>query len=439
METRYSSFLSVIPLYWYNHIGLVLLAITIAFSPSFSIGTIPGGEVIEIRLEDIVLLLAGLLWLFTLLLSGTKRLARPPLFVPILLWLGFGLFTTLFNSLLGNVQIVESIFFFLKETEYFLFYFYVWYHVQTIDTAKQISTLWILLGALNASWILIQLVSNIQITFYYGPTLFAEPNNPFGSGIFFLIIFIFFFNLFLYYYSRLALPYAKKALLAGGIFMLTVGIFSSGSQTSFIGLVFALMVTFLLYLAKTKLRNPAFLFISFITIAFGALTLLTFNSYPLIRQLSLEKVLWELSLSQSPDPSLGSTRVDIWKSYLDQGFSSYLSPFIGRGKSAVGEAHSQYIRNFVETGIIGSLLFLILIISLLKRAGSHFLKERDPFRVGIASALLTLTLTMLLISVPAETFIYGAKLSEAYWYLTGIAMAVFSFTTVPYVNRAKSA
>ena len=73
-----------------EYLPLILLAAAIGLSPSFSAGMLEGGRVIEIRVEDILIVILGLVWLSNFLISGRKKVEKPPLFLPILAWLGIG-------------------------------------------------------------------------------------------------------------------------------------------------------------------------------------------------------------------------------------------------------------------------------------------------------------------------------------------------------------
>ena len=48
---------------------ILLLATSIAISPSFSLGKIEGERMIEIRIEDILLAVLGILWLISFLVK----------------------------------------------------------------------------------------------------------------------------------------------------------------------------------------------------------------------------------------------------------------------------------------------------------------------------------------------------------------------------------
>ena len=50
-----------------KNLPLIFLAIAIAFSPSFSAGVIEGGRIIEIRVEDVLIVILGLAWIASFL------------------------------------------------------------------------------------------------------------------------------------------------------------------------------------------------------------------------------------------------------------------------------------------------------------------------------------------------------------------------------------
>lgn len=403
-----------------KHFPLILLASAIAFSPGFGVGELAdGSKIIEIRVEDILLIILGIFWIAHILISGRKNIEKPPLLIPILAWLGFGLLSSLTNLIIGNLDVSRTFFFFVKEIEFFVFYFYVFYHIRNIDAAKLLVKIWLVLGALNGGWILFELITGIQFTFYYGPTLFAEPENPFGSGMFFLLIFAFLLNVFLYYYSRLPISFLRKTVITAGIGMPVFGIFASGSQTAFLGFIIALLASFLLYIAKSNLPlSLPFFLVIFVVIGF-TFVMIILAPYLIQRQISFEKIAFELDPSQDMPPS----RAYIWRGEIVRPFQDPLRVLIGLGKSSVTEAHNHYIRNFVETGILGFLLFLLLLFAILKRSFHAFFKGNNPFLLGVSAGLIVTTLVMLMAAMTAEAFL-AVKISEVYWFFTGITMTV---------------
>jgi len=362
-----------------------------------------------------------LTWIANLLISGRKKIEKPPLFFPILAWLGIGLFSLLTNWLFMNIEISRGFFYFLKEIEFFFLYFYLFYHLKNIDSAKFIIKIWIFLGLVNVGWVIYQLCKGI--IGYYGPGAIGEPEGPFPSGGFFLIIFIFLFNILLYYYFKLNISKLKKAILLAFTVSLTLGVFASGSRASGIGLLFAGFLTILFYFLKEKKKLKVFFITILVFIIFATVFIFFLTKIPAAKRLiGLEAFFWELSAKDS------STRFSIWKTQTLEAFKHPLFLFFGYGKSAAlvyEESHSQYVRNLVETGFIGSIVFLFLIFVIIKKSFKGFLFKKNPFIIGLSSGLFVATLTMLLISIPAEAFIV-VKIAETYWFFAAITMAVLA-------------
>lgn len=58
----------------YKNLPLILLTTAIALSPSFSAGMIEGGRVIEIRIEDILIVVLELIWIANFSISKVDML-----------------------------------------------------------------------------------------------------------------------------------------------------------------------------------------------------------------------------------------------------------------------------------------------------------------------------------------------------------------------------
>jgi hypothetical protein len=79
------------------------------------------------------------------------------------------------------------------------------------------------------------------------------------------------------------------------------------------------------------------------------------------------------------------------------------------------------MRNFIETGVVGSIAFLFLIFFIIKKSAGYFLRGKDPLLVGLSAGLLTSTVAMLIIAIPAEAFIV-IKIAEVYWFFAALAL-----------------
>lgn len=401
---------------WTVYLSPILLIAAIALSPSFDIGHI-SGQGIELAAEDILLVVFGIMWLGEFFLRGKPSVGRPPLFYPILAWMGFLLATTLLNLALGNVEVDRAFFYFLKEVEFFFFYFFIFSHIETIKQGKALVNAWVVLGGINMVWIFYQLFTGWKIGggVTYGPSAIMEPFSPFSSGGFFLLLFAVLFNVFLYYYRFLSLSKIKKILLTLAIITLPLGAIVSGSRTATLGIALAIPLSFILYSMKRK--KLAVVLAAFL-ITSGVFYYLI-NSRVAFRGYHLSPA--------AVIKGLEGGRAFVWKDQLDEFFThSPLYILVGMGRSVTlvyEESHSQYVRNFVETGIVGSVIFLILIGAILKKTFRAYAFGKEPLLVGAAGGFFVATVIMLFISVATEAFL-SIKIDEVYWSLAAITMAV---------------
>lgn len=407
---------------WFKNLPVVFLAMAIALSPSFSVGKLAGGTDIEIRVEDFLIVILGLVWIANFLISGGKKIKKPPLFAPILAWLGIGFFSVLINWIFGNIKFSWGFFYFLKEVEFFFLYFYIFCHIKSFKVAKFVIKVWIGLGLINIGWIVYESITGLRLTYYYGPTSFIEPDGSSPSGGFFLMIFIFLFSVLLFYYFNFNISKFKKGFLAIAALSPAIGVFTSGSKGSFFGLVFALFFVPLLYFFKK--RSPKSFLMSILIIIFIPIVFVFFSSiFPAInRAIDIGGVWREFSAEEG-------SRLNVWEGRLSK-LRAEERPLIllfGLGKSAGEESHSHYVKNFVETGIIGSLIFLFLIFFIIKKAFQGFSSGGDPLSVGLSCGLLAATLAMLLLSVGNDAFIV-VKINEVYWFFAALTMAVLNLS-----------
>ncbi|MDP2967219.1 MAG: hypothetical protein Q8N87_02300 [bacterium] len=401
-------------------LSLIFLAGAIAFSPSFSVGTLADGKIIEIRIEDILIFVFGLLLIISFLASEKTKIERPPLFFPILAWLGIGLLSVLTNWVFSNLSLDRGFFYFLKEFLFFVFYFYVFWGIKKIDTAKLLVKIWLLFALVNVLYVLYQMATGFRAG-EYGTAAIGEW-GVFPTGAFFLLLFIFLFNVFLYYFLHLNISIIKKIGLGLLTFSPVLGVFGSASKTNFFALVLALFLTFFFFFLRKINFKTILVFILAIVFMVSMFSFALKNVHDTIRVKEIIPVFSLEPLWENYKSSRLTAIKPIFKASLE---SSAHFPFLGMGKGYVGEAHNQYLRNFIEVGIIGSLIFFILIFAIIKKSWQGFSRNRDGFAVGLSAGLLVATLALLFISFATEPVIV-VKPSSVYWFFAAITMAVLN-------------
>ncbi len=401
-----------------KYLSLFALLLAIGLVPSFSVGTLSGlDKNIELRLEDFLLALFAVFALFRFLVSGKRVISKPLFSGLILIWLSLGFFTLLVNFILGNLSLIRGFFFFLKELEFFLIYFFVFYYLKNSDEKiiAKIARLWFFVGLANIAYVLYQVVSK-NYTGEYGAAALAEW-GVYPTGAFFLMLFAFLFNFYLY-----RLYFFKKGLFIVLLsLLLPIGVFASASKTNFLGLLIALLASLLLFALKTK--KVKMFFFGLAAIAF--VSFLFWVGVKMFKQ--TERITFIFDFKNLLDNyyygRLLPAVIPQWQTFLQKP----LGFFIGLGKGVIifrQESHNQYLRTVIETGFFGLGIFLLLFWAIIKKGLSVFLTNQDYLKTGLAAGLLTATIALLFMGLAVDFFIV-VKPNEVYWFWLAMAAAVF--------------
>jgi O-antigen ligase len=115
-----------------------------------------------------------------------------------------------------------------------------------------------------------------------------------------------------------------------------------------------------------------------------------------------------------------SARVKTWQ---DAFIDWVKHPILGHGITGYRFVDAQYVRVITETGFLGLVAFLFLIITLLKRAYSTLESAEDPFQEGIAIGFLAGFIGLLFHAIGANTFII-VRIMEPFWFITAVVVSV---------------
>jgi O-antigen ligase len=96
-------------------------------------------------------------------------------------------------------------------------------------------------------------------------------------------------------------------------------------------------------------------------------------------------------------------------------------PVLGYGVTGYAWADAQFVKIIGETGLVGLVTFLFIIVRLWLMARDSFLSERDPFCKGLAQGFLLGMVAMLAHSVGANTFIL-IRIMEPFWLCAGLVI-----------------
>ena len=115
-----------------------------------------------------------------------------------------------------------------------------------------------------------------------------------------------------------------------------------------------------------------------------------------------------------------AARVAFWKA----SFPKMLKyPFLGRGVGsiALGTADNQYVREILETGLVGFLCLIYMNIVILAASHRVFVMSKDPLIKGFSAGFLGGHVGMLVHAMTISNF-YTILTMEVFWFVTALIM-----------------
>ena len=388
-------------------IALVILILSMLLSPTLKLGAIHGRSVV-MRAEDVFLLVVFIGWLAKMAVNKEFGLLREsPINKPILFYMAVCLLATMVGLLNRNLNMKESIFYILKYFEYFFLFFMV---INNLKTEKQIRVL-------VYSMILVTMVTSIYAWHMHssGVERVATPfegsmgeSNTLGGYLVFMIMVItgLFFN------TRST---KLKMMLGLVLFFAFPALLFTQSRGSWAGFVVALITLIIL-----SPRGKSAMLVIFIS---GILSYsFIFPSYvqKRVNYTFAEGKEYRIFGKQVKLEESAAARIDNWRS----GFAKWAkAPFLGYGIASQGPVlDQQYARILLETGMIGMLSFMWIIL-VLSRVSILTLEDfsGNDFVGGLVSGFISGLAGMLVHAFSAETFII-IKIMEPFWFLAAIVV-----------------
>lgn len=393
---------------------LYLLILSTLLSPELMLGggsasgamTTTESRGITLRLDDMLLSLVCLTWLFRMAIYhdlGTVR--STPINQPIGWYWMATLFATIAGFYTGRVG-VTGFFFVLKYLEYFLLFFMVINHLHDRDAIKRFFYV-MLFTCLVASLVGIsQIPSGARVSApFEGPE--GEPNT-FGGYLVFMFSIV--LGLFLYVEDV-----RKRWLLAIFMGIILIPFAFTESRSSYLAFVFAMGLFVLLAEYKRLI----------ITVGLIGLVIIPF----VLPQNVVNRIAYTFTQTeQSGQLKLGGIKIDTstserlkaWEGVLTRDFPR--NPMLGVGVTGGRFLDAQYPRVLLETGMIGFILFLWLLrrIWLLLRRCYHELQ--DSTLKGAALGALCGYGGLLVHALGANTFII-VRIMEPLMIMLGLLLA----------------
>jgi len=403
--------------------GLLLLVFSMLLSPELNLVSVAGtGRNVVVRYDDILLLVLFLAWFAKTAISKDKPLVfRSPVQTPILLFTAVCVLSTSFGVLAGHIRWDIAVFYLLKYVEYFLLYFMAFNIIEDKAEVRR----YLKAGAVVA------LIVTVYAVWYYfnaGPgarasTPFEAPlgkpeeSEPASLGGYYLIVFGLIFGAI----SELPFRYFAWAFAAMALmmpsFILTL------SRASYIGLAFSSIAAIFLS------RQRRLFLIGAVTAGAVAVMLNPYLSERATSRVqetyaasyathSFNTPVGEIRLEES-----AALRVRAWERSIF--FWLPKNMLIGNGVTGTGLVDAQLPLVIGETGVIGLILWVWMIVVCFRVSWKLYRSSSDPFTRTLALGYIIGLIGLLWQSVGVNTFII-VRIMEPFWFLTAIIMKLSS-------------
>jgi len=403
----------------------LLVFVTYVSPPRFNVGTVaaPGAlpKTVDVRAEDLLLVAILSLWMIRPSFVRWRSPLKPLIFG----YLAWSITATVFAISQEWVSPLRATFYTAKEIEYFLFFAVGLLCVRSIEDLRAgIAAL--VAGALVQGLYAVYQLGTGQYTGGYAVGLLGEA-NPHAVGFCGLLSLCLGMALFDPARPRMA---AVSIACAG---LGAVQILGSVARTAAIAAVVAAVVLLVVELPDRRRILPRWAPVAL----FSVMAVAAVVTYTLLSASEKEADMWKRRM----DPLLGAqsgwdegvkafhqTRVDyVFVPYYEL---VARSPILGNGKGITGqsedrfaETHNYYLRLIVEAGIVGLLLYMIMLAVVLGAVYRLYRYGRPMLARRMGLFCLVFTVVILVCAFAQDTF-SGPRAAELFWIMAGMAMGL---------------
>jgi O-antigen ligase len=317
------------------------------------------------------------------------------------------------------VNITKSFFYILKYIEYFLLFFLVANNIKDIKQLK-IFVFFILLTSFIVSayaWKL-HLTGIARVAAPFDLKGGAEANTLAGYLLFIMGIIM---GLLIY-----SVSHKQKILLLSLLgFMIPPFLFtlSRGAWLGFIPMYISLIIL-------TK-KSRHLLLISLVIIVILSPILLPQTVKDRITTTFVQGEVYTVFGKQILFAESGAARIEVWRYVIKKW---YKRPFLGYGVTGIGFVDSQYARILGETGLIGFLVFALLIATIFREGVRNFKLVEDDWARGLTLGFLAGLTGLLVQAFSASNFII-VRIMEPFWFVAALVIMLPVLRQVPGKKR----
>ncbi|MBI4436019.1 MAG: O-antigen ligase family protein [Candidatus Omnitrophica bacterium] len=389
-----------------TNLGLIVLIFSMLLSPEINVAEVPSRAVV-MRIDDFLIVTVFFTWLAKMAINkelGLLRVTRINRWILLYCFVAF--LSTVKGFVVGTVQLNKAFFYLLKYLEYFVLFFLV---VNNVRTEKEVR---LFVTFLLVTCVIVVLYADSQIGKIYRVTAPFEGETPESNtlGGYLLLIMGVLFGLLIHYPS-----WTYRVFLIGLLALMTPAFLATLSRSAWMGTI-PMYLTLLLF---TRRKRVVLVGIACFGILMGSLFLprtavseraLTTFAGPHVQKVFGKQVGFEASASD---------RIEIWKDTLKTKFLKY--PLLGVGVSGVGVVDSQYIRILAEMGILGFVVFLILLTRVAATVWGAYREVQLPFHQGLCLGFLGSLVGLMAHGLTTNTFII-VRIMEPFWFLAGLVI-----------------
>jgi len=394
-----------------TQIALYILIFSMLLSPEFIVGGTEGatlGRGITLRVDDLLVAVIGFSWLARMAIN--KELGfflRTPLNRPIAYYMLVCVASTLLGAMFGRVDLKTGVLFVLKYFEYVVIYFMV---ANYFKDRKQLKTF---VWAMLLTCVIVSVISLAQIP--EGERISApfegkvgEPNTYGGYLVFMMSI-----------ATGLALmeeSFRTRLVAFSLVILFSIPLLYTQSRSSYLAAIPAVLS--FLWLSKRKQWIPPALLLVALLLPFMA------------PKVTKDRVSYTFTQGVGrPDTvAIAGVQLDTSTSARLQSWQEAIRdlvqhPVLGFGVTGYRFVDAQYVRVATETGLLGLLLFLLLLATILRESYRVFKASHDPFDKGLTIGFIAGFTGLLFHAIGANTFII-VRIMEPFWFIAAMVMMI---------------
>jgi O-antigen ligase len=400
----------------HTELALHIILLSMLLSPEIVVGGFAGvsigkpdvkGDVLVVRIEDLILTTVCLAWLARAAIFKDVGLVRKtPLNAPILAYTVTLIIATLLGMFAGNVRPLRGFFFAVKYVEYFVVYFMAVNHLRDERQLRRLLGTALVTCAISALMGIAQIPSGDRVSAPFEGK-YGEPNT-FGGYLVLMLALILGYAL-----AARSVPGQLSWFAFGAL--VVVPLLYTLSRSSWLAAV-PMLVTLILLSPRRLILMVA------VGIAIVAGPLLfpkqVADRYNYTLHDKADRGEYQVA-GKRLDTST-SARLDSWKQGVE-GWSR--RPLFGYGVTGFAFMDAQYVRVLIETGLMGLAAFLWLLWRILRLAWDAYRQSLGTRFHGLTLGYLAGFAALLVHGIGANTFII-VRIMEPFWFLTGI-IAIF--------------